>query len=67
MKRDMDVDALIAKGDFAPITAWMTDKIHRHGSVYNPREIMDKINGEQLNADYYTDYLKEKFTKLYNL
>ncbi|MDR2168476.1 MAG: carboxypeptidase M32 [Clostridiales bacterium] len=66
MKKDIDMDALIAKGDFAAITAWMTGKIHRHGSIYTPAELLKQICGEQLNADYYTAYLKGKFEGLYS-
>jgi carboxypeptidase Taq len=67
MKKDLDVDALIAKGDFGAITAWMTEKIHKHGSIYTPTQLMERICGEQLNADYYTDYLKEKFSEVYKI
>ena len=67
MKKDLDFDSLVHKGDFAAITAWMTDKIHRHGSIYRPRDLVDKIAGEQLNADYYCNYLKEKFGTLYDI
>jgi len=67
MKRDLDFDGLVKKGDFAAITAWKKDKIHRHGSIYTPRDLVDKIAGEQLNADYYCDYLKEKFGALYSI
>jgi carboxypeptidase Taq len=65
MKADIDMDALIAKGDFAAITAWLTEKIHVHGSIYTPYELLEQICGEQLNADYYTAYLKEKFEGIY--
>ena len=67
MSKDMDVDALIAKGDFAKITEWLTDKIHCHGSVYSPNELMELKFGEQLNGEYFAKYLKDKFTALYNL
>ena len=29
--------------------------------------VLDKIAGEQLNADYYIDYLAKKFTEVYEL
>ena len=67
LRKDMDVDALIRKGDFAPITNWLTEKIHAHGSIYPPNQLMEKSFGEQLNGEYYAKYLKEKFTKLYEL
>jgi len=67
IKKEMDFEGLVRKGDFAPITAWLTDKIHRHGSIYTPKELMEQISGEQLNATYYTDYLKKKFEAIYEI
>jgi len=67
MRREMDVDALIRKGDFAVITAWLTKHIHSHGSVYTPAKLVGRIAGEQLNADYYIEYLTNKFSAVYGL
>ena len=67
MKKDMDVDALIAAGDFAKITGWLTDKIHRYGSLYTPNELMVMNFGEELNGEYFAKYLQDKFAALYNL
>jgi len=67
MKRELPFDELIAKGDFAAITAWLKDKIHRHGSIYTPTDLVNKIAGEQLNADYYAKYLQDKFGALYGV
>ena len=67
MRREMDVDGLIAKGDFGALTKWLTDKIHRHGSIFTPNDLMNKISSEQLDAKYYTEYLKTKFESLYEL
>jgi len=67
IREEMDVDALIAKGDFAAITKWLNEKIHTHGSKFTPEQLMEKMNGEQLNADYYCDYLQNKFKSVYGL
>ncbi|MCL1788068.1 MAG: carboxypeptidase M32 [Defluviitaleaceae bacterium] len=67
MKKDMDVDALVAKGDFAKITGWLTEKIHRYGSIYTPNELMAMNFGEELNGEYFAEYLRDKFEKLYSL
>jgi len=65
MNKDMDVDAAIRSGDFAKITAWLTDKVHRHGSVYTPDELMELSFGEPLNGEYFAKYLENKFLALY--
>ena len=67
MKKELDVDSIIKSGDFSQITDWLARHIHIHGSVYTPTELIKKINGEPLNADYYIDYLVSKFSKIYQL
>jgi len=67
MNKEFDVNALVRKGDFKTIRAWLTDKIHKHGSIYLPGELIERIGGERLNARYYTDYLTEKFSGIYGL
>jgi len=67
MGKEMDVDALIRKGDFATITKWLEEKIHVHGSVYTPNRLMEVSFGEQLDGEHYAKYLKDKFSALYDL
>ena len=67
MGKEMDVDALIRKGDFAHITKWLEEKIHVHGSTYPPNKLMEVSFGEQLNGEHYAKYLKDKFMALYEL
>jgi len=67
IEKEMDVRALIKQGDFATITAWLKKHIHAHGSIYTPADLVNKIAGEPLNADYYIDYLNKKFSAVYGL
>lgn len=67
MRREADVDGALARGDFAPINKWLTERVHRHGQKYTPSELIIKATGEPLNPIYYTDYLKEKFSAIYGL
>jgi len=62
-----NIKELIKKGDFKTITAWLTENFHKHGSVYEPKELVQNFIGEQLNVKYYADYLTEKFTEIYGL
>ena len=61
MEKDIKVYELIEKGDFAPITGWLTKNIHRHGKLYTPKDIVLNTTGEELNAQYYVEYLTKKF------
>jgi len=67
MKRDFDVDASVVKGDFVPINSWLCEKIWHHGCMLKSSELLDDVLGESFDPAYYTDYLEEKYGKLYNL
>jgi len=67
MEKDLgDVYADIAKGDLTKVRAWLREKIHQHASFYKPGALFRTVCGE-FDPTYYTNYLKEKFSKLYNL
>ncbi|MEA4823470.1 MAG: carboxypeptidase M32 [Clostridiaceae bacterium] len=63
MRRDIDVDALSARDDLTPITAWLRDRIHRHACFYEPLELFGNAVGV-FDPKYYVDYLKQKFLSL---
>jgi carboxypeptidase Taq len=67
MKRDLDIDALMEKGDFAPINKWLDEKIHKYGKSKKNLEILKEATGEDFNPNYYIEYLKEKFESIYNI
>lgn len=67
MKKEIDVDACLERGDFKPLTTWLNDKVHQYGSLKKPTELIEMITGEALNADYYCDYLEKKYSELYGL
>ena len=67
MKKDFDVDAAVAAGDLLRVRDWLSEKVFSIASLTTPDEWIRSITGEGLNADYYLDYLEEKFTKLYGL
>jgi carboxypeptidase Taq len=61
-----DFDDKIAAGEFQDIKAWMTDKVHQHGSRYQSLdEHLEAQLGEPLNPKYFIDYLTKKYTDLY--
>ena len=58
MKKDVDFDALMEKGDLAPITKWLNEHIHQYGSLYDPSVLLEKATGEPFNPAYYVEHLK---------
>jgi carboxypeptidase Taq len=67
MRRDIDTDKLIGDGNLPAIEAWLTEKLHQYGSLKTPDELITGITGEELNAQYFVDYLQKKYTALYEL
>lgn len=65
MEEELDLDALMAEGNYQPICDWLKREIHQFGSTQSPKEIIERVTGEPLNAKYFTDYLKKKFEKIY--
>ncbi len=45
----------------------MRDNIHRHGRVYRPAELVERVCGESLQTAPYLRYLREKYGALYGL
>jgi len=56
----------VEKGDLSQVTLWLKNNIHRYASYKKPGDVFADICGA-FDARYYTDYLKRKYSKLYNL
>jgi carboxypeptidase Taq len=68
MQKEMpDMMEMVEKGDLETIKKWLNDKIHRHGGVYKPSELIKMVTGEELSAKYFIDYLNKKYSEIYNL
>ena len=67
MKKDFDVDKALENGDLKKITDWLGEKIHKYGKLKDTSDIIKEVTGEELNPKYYIDYLKEKYSKIYEL
>jgi len=67
MAEDLDVEGCIRDRDFDVLWDWMTEHVHRHGTRYEADELIEEATGEPLTAQYFLDYVDEKFTDLYGL
>ncbi|SIQ72684.1 carboxypeptidase Taq [Haladaptatus litoreus] len=57
----------IREGDFAPIREWLTENIHEQGCLYTTDELIEEATGEPLTADYFLEYVEEKYSDIYDL
>jgi carboxypeptidase Taq len=62
-----DPRGLIRDGEFQPIRDWLTENIHRHGQRYTTDGLIREATGEDLTAEYFLDYVTEKFGDIYDL
>jgi carboxypeptidase Taq len=60
-----DLSAQIERGEFRPLLDWLRVQIHGRGSLLLPAELCRKICGEDLNIQYFLDYLNRKFGEIY--
>ena len=60
-------DELLTQGNTAPILNWLREHMYNVGAIYRPDELMQRVTGETLNPDYFTNYLVNKFEKIYGL
>lgn len=62
-----DIERNISEGHFAPIKHWLNEKIHSHGRLYTPQELVHRVTGEPLNPDHFINHLKLKYSEIYDL
>lgn len=65
MKKDLDLGKLVKDNNIKQINEWLKNKIHKFGASKTPKELILEVTGEEFDAKYYIQYLKEKYTKLY--
>lgn len=67
MKKEMDINGLLENGEIGVIREYLREHIHRFGKRKTSRDILKDITGEDFNPRYYVRYLKEKYSRLYDL
>ena len=60
MKKELPFDELLKKGDLKPILEWLTKNDFAYDYL-DPKDWILKVTGEEMNPQYFIDYLKEKF------
>jgi len=67
-RRDLgDLDADFRRGDFSGLKSWLTEKIHRPGQRYRPRELCERVTGKPLSHKPLLAYLHRKYAPFYGI
>ena len=62
-----DLDTVLENGRILDITHWLKEKIHRFGSMYNSKEVIERVCGKEISAQPLLRYFEEKYSKVYEL
>jgi len=60
-----DLDTQISGADFIPLREWLREELHIHGRTLTADELIEKMTGQPLDANFFLEYLKGKFGALY--
>ncbi|MBC7171018.1 MAG: carboxypeptidase M32 [Polyangiaceae bacterium] len=55
----------IAEGEFAPLRAFLTEHVYRHGARYEPEELVLRATGAPLSPAPFLEHLRRKYEPLY--
>ncbi len=62
-----DLDAMFAKGEFAPLLDWLRKNIHSRGQHLRASQLVETVTGQPLSHKPLMEHLKTKFGAIYGL
>lgn len=62
-----DIESEWAQGQFEASTAWLADKVQRHGGKFTLPELVERATGRALSPEPYMSYLTAKYSAIYGL
>ncbi|TFF88204.1 MAG: carboxypeptidase M32 [Promethearchaeota archaeon] len=54
-------------GEFSNLLSFLRENIHQYGRMYRARDLVKRVTGEDLNPQYFLDYVKRKFYPIYRI
>ncbi|MFQ5619074.1 MAG: carboxypeptidase M32 [Rhodospirillales bacterium] len=60
-KADSAIGPGIARGDFKPLLAWLTDNVHAKGSLLSTRDLLAQATGRPLDAGAFKAHLRDRY------
>jgi carboxypeptidase Taq len=58
---DPEIEPGIARGDFAPLMAWLGENVHSKASLFGTDELMNDATGEALGTKSFKRHLKARY------
>lgn len=63
----MPIEEYLESGNLLPIREYLKEHVYQYGKRKNTNEILEEMTGEEFNPSYYIQYLKDKYSKLYEI
>lgn len=57
----------IENGNLLLLRDWLKEKIHKYGKTETAEQILKRVTGESLNPQHFINYIKDKYSKIYNI
>ncbi|MFV0557627.1 MAG: carboxypeptidase M32 [Enterococcus sp.] len=67
IKKELDLDQVLASDDYSRIKNWLTNHIHQYGAAKKPNQLILAATGEALNPEYLISYLKDVYYPVYHV
>lgn len=62
-----DLESQIEQGQFSALLGWLRENVHRHGSKFDPQELVQRVTGSKIDPQPYVGYLRKKYSDIYGL
>ncbi len=67
LRKDLDFDGAVKSGNFKSILDRLREKIHIHGKILEPKDLIKRATGEDFNIEHFMNYIKEKYSEVYRI
>jgi carboxypeptidase Taq len=67
LKKNPELPKDFKKGNFSTLLNYLRENIHQYGRIYKPLDLIKRVTGENLNPNYFIEYLETKFYPIYGI
>ena len=66
-QRDLgDLDRILREGRVKEVTAWLNENIHRYGSCYTSKEVLERVCHQEVSAEPLLKFFEKRYSEIYN-
>jgi carboxypeptidase Taq len=62
-----DLDAQVSAGELTALREWLREHVHRHGSKWGAKEVLERVTGAPISVTPFVTYLKGKVGSIYGV